>query len=253
MSQQIPNFVNLGLQRFENKKQRMRNLLKIALPDEALYREIMLSLGYKHNKLPFLELATLLPYSEVRKIGKREIIEKALLYRAGFITDKSLIPDFFDFSLTMPKDAWTHKETRPANYPENRITQISYLLAETIEKSIFNFFKEKIESSFCDELNNKNIKNIVNHIMSFGGLGRSRKLEMFFNIIVPLYMIIYESDKNERMAIFLKNLIEIYPLTNDYKKLAEKISKKYLKQILPLTSFIEFFGLLEFIKDKGDL
>ena len=39
------------------KKQRMSDLLKIALPDEALYREIMLSLGYPKNKVQFLELA----------------------------------------------------------------------------------------------------------------------------------------------------------------------------------------------------
>ncbi len=46
----------LGNKWLEIKKQRMQNLLKIALPDEALYREIMLSLGYPNNKVNFLEL-----------------------------------------------------------------------------------------------------------------------------------------------------------------------------------------------------
>jgi len=45
------------------KKQRMANLLKIAEPDEVLYREIMLALGYKNNKVQFLELSTIAPYS----------------------------------------------------------------------------------------------------------------------------------------------------------------------------------------------
>ena len=40
---------------------RMENLLKIANPDEALYRELMLALGYKNNKVQFLELAMILP------------------------------------------------------------------------------------------------------------------------------------------------------------------------------------------------
>ncbi len=253
MKNQKINFSALGLQRLENKKQRMRNLLKIAIPDEALYREIMLSLGYKNNKLPFLELATLLPFSEVRKLGNRETIEKAMLYRAGFIDDKSGIPDFFDFSLRMTKDVWTYKGTRPANFPEKRISQISYLLSETLEKGIFLYFKNKIENSFCNELNKNNIKSVVNKIMSFSGLGESRKLDMFFNIITPFYMVIYESEDNLKLHDFLKSIIESYPLTNENKKLAEKISRKFLNEGIQITSIIEFFGLLELSKIKTDL
>ncbi len=253
MSGQGINLFNLGLQRLENKKQRMRNLLKIAIPDEALYREIMLSLGYKNNKLPFLELATLLPFFEIKKLENRETIEKAMLYRAGFIDDKSGIPDFFDFSLRMTKDAWTHKGTRPANFPEKRISQISYLLSETLEKGIFLYFKDRIENSFCNSLSKNNIKSVVNKIMYFSGLGESRKLDMFFNIIIPFYVVIYESEKNLKLQNFLRDMIEFYPLTGENKKLAEKISKKFLNKGIPITSMIEYFGLLEFLKDKINL
>ncbi len=95
----------VGLQRLKNKKQRMSNLHKIANPDEALYREIMLSIGYKNNKIPFLELTTLQPYSEIKQLSRREIIEQAILYRAGLCDEKNLIPDYFDFSLRMTKNA----------------------------------------------------------------------------------------------------------------------------------------------------
>ncbi|MEN3046908.1 MAG: hypothetical protein ABDH49_08040 [Candidatus Hydrothermales bacterium] len=44
----------------------MKNLLRITEPDEALYREIMLSLGYHKNKVQFLELALMLPYREIK-------------------------------------------------------------------------------------------------------------------------------------------------------------------------------------------
>jgi len=43
----------IAAQWLEEKKQRMINLRKIALPDEALYREIMLSLGYPKTKCSF--------------------------------------------------------------------------------------------------------------------------------------------------------------------------------------------------------
>ena len=61
------DLIHLGEKWLEIKKQRMQNLLKIAPPDEALYREIMLSLGYPKNKVNFLELALILPYSEIKK------------------------------------------------------------------------------------------------------------------------------------------------------------------------------------------
>jgi len=51
------------------KKHRMSNLLKIAKPDEALYRKIMLALGYKNNKVQFLELATITPYAEPTQLN----------------------------------------------------------------------------------------------------------------------------------------------------------------------------------------
>jgi hypothetical protein len=41
----------LGDMRLQQKKVRMENLLKIANPDEALYREIMLALGYKNKPI----------------------------------------------------------------------------------------------------------------------------------------------------------------------------------------------------------
>jgi len=89
---EIMSFIDLtylGNKWLEIKKQRMQNLLKIAPPDEALYREIMLSLGYPKNKVNFLELALILPYSEIKKLKDKHTIEKALLYRAGFINEKT--------------------------------------------------------------------------------------------------------------------------------------------------------------------
>jgi len=48
---------HLGEEWLKLKKQRMQNLLKIISPDEALYQEIMLSLGYPENKVNFLKFA----------------------------------------------------------------------------------------------------------------------------------------------------------------------------------------------------
>lgn len=215
-NEQLNKFADIWL---EEKKQRMANLLKIALPDEALYREIMLSLGYPKNKVPFLELALLLPYSEIQNLKTKELIEKALLYRAGFIDDHSGLPSNFDASLRMHKSVWTHKGTRPANFPEKRIRGISSLLSETISKGIVNFFLERILS----EVNNTNPKNAIKRIMNFEGIGLSRKEEMFFNIIFP-FMLVYSNENKIHQFLFF--LLENYPPLKE-NKLIKQISKKY--------------------------
>lgn len=46
--------LELGEKWHESNIQRMRDLLKIAEPDEVLYREVILSLGYPKNKSNFL-------------------------------------------------------------------------------------------------------------------------------------------------------------------------------------------------------
>lgn len=245
------DFYHLGCKRIESKKKRMRNLLKIALPDEALYREIMLSLGYKNNSLSFLELATLLPYSEIRKLNKREVIERAMLFRAGFIDDRSDIPGYFDFSLRMMSSVWTYKETRPANFPEKRISQVSYLLAQTIEHGIYAFFKKRVEAGLTDGINGQNVKAKVNTIISFGGLGVSRKLDMFFNILVPFYLVIFEDEGKVLEKKQLERVVEIFPVTKGNKKIIERIARKYPEERIKIESMIEYFGLLEFEKNKN--
>ena len=108
-----------------NLKTKKQNLLKIAPPDEALYREMMLSLGYPKNKVNFLELALILSYSEVKRLEKRKTIEKALLYRAGFTDDRDGLPEDFDFSLKIfvrsngaGKKFWKKRISKENSLPE---------------------------------------------------------------------------------------------------------------------------------------
>lgn len=206
----IPDLIHLGNQWLELKKQRMQNLLKIALPDEALYREIMVSLGYSENKVNFLELSLITPYSEIRKLKEKLIIEKALLYRAGFINDKNGLPEDFDFSLKIDKSVWIYKGIRPANFPENRIKGISGLLTKTAECGLVNFFLKRIKRA-----NNYSTPQIsLKNIMNFEGIGLQRKEEMFFNIIMPFMMA--DSEDNEVQS-FLRFMFESYPPLSENK------------------------------------
>ncbi|MGB9721762.1 MAG: DUF2851 family protein [bacterium] len=204
------NLNQLGTKWLELKKQRMQNLLKIALPDEALYREIMLSLGYPNNKVIFLELALITPYAEIRKLKEKEVIEKSLLYRAGFTDDKEDLPDDFDFSLRMDKSVWNYKRIRPANFPEKRIKGISALLSRTTKDGLVNYFLERIRS----EPNTNEPQKAVKKIMDFEGIGTQRKTEMFFNIIMPFFIVYSDSIQ---IRNYLNLLFENHPPLNENK------------------------------------
>ncbi|MDK2793179.1 MAG: hypothetical protein PWQ25_2042 [Deferribacteres bacterium] len=229
---------SLGLEWLELKKQRMRNLLKIAEPDEALYREIMLSLGYPKNKNNFLELSLLTPYSEIKRLATKELIEKALLYRGGFIDDKTSIPSFFDFSLRMSRSIWKYGGIRPSNFPEKRIKGITHLLSETVSKGIVNYFIEKINQ----QIENKNPIFALKKIMDFEGVGIQRKEEMFFNIIMPFIMVFSNDPK---LNNFLHFIFENYPPLKE-NKLTKDFKANY--PLLEIKTLKEYFGVLLFQK-----
>ena len=231
---------HLGDKWLELKKQRMQNLLKITSPDEALYREVMLSLGYPKNKVNFLELALILPYSEIKRLKDGNTIEKALLYRAGFINDTNGLPEDFDLSLKMDKSVWKYKGIRPANFPEKRIKGIRDLLEKSIEKGLVNLFLEKVRT----QIKNKNFKSALMNIMDFKGIGKQRKEEMFFNIIMPFLMVISE-DRNIHQ--FLNVMFENYPPLSE-NHLTKTFKTKYPD--LKITTAKQYMGVIFFEKNK---
>jgi hypothetical protein len=217
-----------GEKKLFHKKERMRNLLKIAQPDEALYREILLSLGYKKNKVQFQELAMILPYSEICKFKDQEIIEKALLYRGGLINSKSGLPKGFDTSLKMKKNVWKYQGVRPPNFPERRIKSISGFFSESCENGIYEFFRQRIQENFTSSLNKKNASQIVNRIISFKGIGQARGLEIFFNILLPFYEVIFEKDGQAELVRFLDELYSNHPPLID-NSITKAMRKKLFK------------------------
>ena len=234
---------HLGDKWLELKKQRMQNLLKIAPPDEALYREIMLSLGYPKNKVNFLELALILPYSKIKDLKYEKIIEMALLYRAGFTNEKQGLPENFDFSLKMDKSLWEYKGIRPANFPEKRITGIVNLLAKSVEKGLITFFLKNIKT----QIKKQNPRSALKNIMDFKGIGKQRKEEMFFNIILPFFMVFSD---NKNIYQFLKFMFENHPPLQD-NSVTQKFKSKYPD--LQITSVKEYMGIMLFEKTKESM
>lgn len=250
----------LGDERLKQKKTRMENLLKIADPDEALYREFMLALGYKNNKVQFLELAMILPYSEICKLNDQAMIEKVLLYRAGFLESKGGLPEDFDFSLKMEKSIWQYRGTRPANYPEKRIEGISRLLFYSLEDGLCSLFEKKIIENYSEEVDEKTAMSFSRAITQIftttKAVGKTRAMEICFNIILPFFAVIFEQREKSEYANFLYEVYDLHPplasnsITRTMEKRLFSNKKNNLGRIA--TSARRYMGLiLLYYKNKG--
>lgn len=121
-----------GDERFLSHSSRFRTLLTEQSPDQTLWEAICDALGYRHNRHPFLMLATSAPYaalsSAVQRLphAQRETaLALCLLRMAGFETGP--VPA----GLGAPLDSteWRLFRVRPANHPRRRILGAAALVA----------------------------------------------------------------------------------------------------------------------------
>jgi len=245
---------SLGDERLEKKKNRMANSLKIASPDEALYREIMLALGYKNNKLQFLELAMIFSYSEISKLKRSDIIEKALLYRAGFYNSKDDLPEDFNFSLKMDKSVWCYRDVRPQNRPEKRIKGISKFLYKSCKDGLSQMFETAIEKGFSKNTDGKSARKFCGDLTKLftgipeGAVGKARAYEIIFNIIFPFFTAYFEQKGKKQYIEFLYRIFVVHP------SLQDNSVTKYMKLQLfgrdtnttnkAIDNAIRYFGLI---------
>jgi hypothetical protein len=102
----------LGEEWFGERRARLLRALERAPADAVLYREILVALGYKHNKAAMAELARLVPLGSLPAGGAGEL-ERAL--RAG--------------AAALPPALWRLRNVRPANHPWRRLAGMARFLA----------------------------------------------------------------------------------------------------------------------------
>lgn len=142
-------------------QQRMEELLEVAAqfrlcrksarlkrqsnPDESLYQALAETLGYQHNKLPFMLLAQRFPLSQV--LRQRDQVEPLLFGGSGFLSDTDLGSMAVDTrgylqgvweqwwplrseyaNLILPRELWTLKGVRPVNHPQRRVAALAEII-----------------------------------------------------------------------------------------------------------------------------
>ena len=102
----------LGEEWYSERRARMERLLERDPADEVLYREILVGLGYKHNKAAMAELGRRRPL-RLLPAGDAGELEKALRAAAG----------------ELPRALWRLRNVRPANHPARRLAGMARFLA----------------------------------------------------------------------------------------------------------------------------
>jgi hypothetical protein len=108
----------LGDRWFAERRARLRRAVQRRGPDGALYREILVALGYKHNKAAMAELARRCPLASLK--GPAGEIEARLLAEAR----------------ALPPELWRVRNVRPANHPFRRLGGLARFLAAAGEEGL---------------------------------------------------------------------------------------------------------------------
>ncbi len=226
-----------GDTRIRTKINHLKLLLEYTPLDELLYRELMATLGYKHNKAQFYELAKLAPYEAIRTLSAEQI-ENLLLEKSGLRLSSS--HNDTDHS-KMAHVLWRKHCVRPTNYPEHRIKAAGKLFSNVNYKGINNSFSDLTNirpRKFVAELTSS-IRTSSDNL-----IGKARAQEMVFNVIIPFFIAQAECKQDFERAKTLYNLYKTSGPPSD------NFVTRYMKNMIYTTrpkidNVRQYMGLLQ--------
>lgn len=209
-----------GEERLRRKSQRMRSAIRERGPDQVLYEELMLALGYKKNQRPFARLARILPFDSLQsECGHDPLRAYALLLGVAGLLPSAVAADWDEETrvfvrllwdhwwkqkaqwepLAMQAPEWSLSGLRPQNHPARRLAAAAGFatreanLSEAIRHldiddpgAWMREVTDRIQS--CDSIG------YWLHRLGFGGsarvsrtaiVGPSRAAAMITNVIIP--------------------------------------------------------------------
>lgn len=156
------------------KSDAMARLEQKRAPEQVLYERVAEALGYKNNRMPFLQMAGLLPTGQLREMAPADgpveqthaAIEAAMFGVGGFL-DAEQKPDADQGTLSyvaalrerwtamparlhdarMGREHWTLGGTRPVNYPARRIAALSGLYATHVGTGLLSHLLRAVASA----------------------------------------------------------------------------------------------------------
>jgi hypothetical protein len=145
----------LGEEWFAERRARMLRAIERAPANDVLYREILVALGYKHNKAGMAELARRCPLSALE--GDAPALERRLRAEAA----------------ALPRALWRLRNVRPANHPWRRLAGAARFLAAARGEGL------------ARGLEARPMPAAMAAWLDHDGIGGARAAEIALNVFVP--------------------------------------------------------------------
>jgi hypothetical protein len=133
----------------------MLRALERAPADDVLYREILIALGYKHNKAGMAELSRRCPLSALE--GDGAALERLLRAAAD----------------SLPRALWRLRNVRPANHPWRRLAGAARFLASARGEGLARGLEARATPAAMAAW------------LDHEGIGGARAVEIALNVFVP--------------------------------------------------------------------
>jgi len=142
--------------------------------EQLLYERIAEALGFKNNRMPFMQLAGLLSVRKLRELvpadedpkTRSRMLESALLIVGGFVKASGADEDDEETAgyreklleawqrlgepptqVRLSAEHWDYAGTRPVNYPARRIAALARLLAAHLHEGLFAHFLRLVNTA----------------------------------------------------------------------------------------------------------
>lgn len=201
--------------RLERKARRLHQCVAVHGREQAVYKALAETLGYKHNQRPFVLLAQRLPVR--RMLAHEPMMREALLFGVSAFLEHAPFDALEDTARAYLRDLWQHwwkcrasyerwflrgmelnwslKATRPGNHPQRRLGALATILGQW--SKIIAPLKQ------ADAWNRKNWEDVFGHLAhefwdthyTLGAqatpkpialIGATRVNEMLANVVYPL-------------------------------------------------------------------
>ncbi len=164
--------------RLLDKAERLHRLQQKLPLEQILYESVAEALGYKNNRMPFLQLTDLLPVRTLRETvpadappsERQEVLEAALYGAAGFLDEATGPPADGETASylerlrarweelptalrerRMSPAHWSFSGTRPVNYPTRRIAALACLYAQHLPGGLFGHMMRVLRTAHAKE------------------------------------------------------------------------------------------------------